>query len=82
MFRLLPTVPAPALLSGVAACTEPFAVDANRPAASLSTRVGAAQASADRGTLSEPAAYDGRVCELRFPGSSSRGMRSSTRSGT
>ena len=72
MSRLVPLLIAPTLLLGIAACTEPLAIDATRPAASRSAAVGAAQATAGNGTISEPAAYDGRVCELRFPGSSSR----------
>ena len=72
MTKLVRVLLAPTLLVGTSACTEPVAVDANRPAASRSTAVGVTQAKAGRGTLSEPAAYDGRVCELLLPGSSSR----------
>lgn len=56
---------APALLL-VAACSEPVAPDAYRTAAPLSV------AAALNGTLTEPAAYDGRICELRFPGTPSQ----------
>jgi hypothetical protein len=72
MSRLLPIVLAPALLLAIVACTEPFAPDASRPAASLSPDVAVAQRSAENGTLTEPAAYNGRICELRFPGTPSR----------
>ncbi len=71
MSRFTPILLAPALLLGVAACTEPLAVNATPPAASLSADVDT-QASAQGGTLTEPAAYDGRICELRFPGTPSQ----------
>ena len=72
MSRFAPILLAPALLLGIVACTEPLAVDGNRPAAALSADVGAAQGSALNGTLTEPAAYNGRICELRFPGTPSQ----------
>ena len=72
MSRLAPMLLAPALLLGLAACTEPVGLDANRPAASLSADGGAAQKTVSHGTLTEPAAYNGRICELRFPGTPSQ----------
>ncbi|GLC28317.1 hypothetical protein [Roseisolibacter agri] len=72
MSRLVPILVAPALLLGMAACTDPLAVDASPRAAPLRAAAGAARAPDARGTLTEPAAYNGRICELRFPGSSSR----------
>lgn len=72
MSRLMPSLLAPVLLLGIAACTEPLAVDARGPVASRAAAVGAAQKSADNGTLTEPAAYDGRICDLRFSGTPSR----------
>jgi hypothetical protein len=71
MSRLLPIVLAPALLLAAAACTEPLAPDASRPAASRSPTAASAQKNSEHGTLTEPAAYNGRVCELRFPGTPS-----------
>src|SRR5215218_509765 len=72
MSRLVPVLLAPVLVLGLAACAEPMAVDGNRPAASRSAAARAAQATAIHGTLTEPAAYNGRVCDLRFPGTPSR----------
>lgn len=66
MSRFAPMLLAPALL-WMAACTEPVAPAAKPPAASLSADVGT-----PNGTLTEPAAYNGRVCELRFPGTPSQ----------
>ena len=67
MSRLVPILVAPVLLLGITACSDPLAVDATPSAAPLRAAVAAAH-----GTLAEPAAYGGRICELRFPGSSSR----------
>lgn len=62
----------PALLLAIAACSDPLSLDTNRTATALSADVGATQESALKGDLTEPAAYNGRTCELRFPGTPSR----------
>ncbi len=72
MSRFASILLAPALLLGVVGCSEPLTLDPARPLAALAADVGATQESTLNGTLTEPAAYDGRICALRFPGTPSQ----------
>ncbi len=72
MSGFAPILLVPAVLLAIGGCAEPVAPDASRSAASLSADIEATQPSALNGTLTEPAAYNGRICELRFTGTPSQ----------
>lgn len=72
MSRVVILLLAPALLFGAAACNDSVAPVANRPAASRSANVAPAQETVGNGSLTEPAAFNGRLCQLQFLGTPSQ----------